>query len=310
MAYASRSGRARTSARNPAAFAVCDRCSLWYNLKDLRWQLDWRGPILQNLRILVCPPCYDKPQENLRTIVLPADPVPVMNARVQDFAGAETDYRVTSGQTYTDPITGIPVPGTVYRVTENGCPRTTQPYGAPNGLDQNAVMPFNGTLKLGVALPVLSVSSNGTTMITVTCSAVHNLTNNSQIAVNGLTNDSATGFFSVTVTTATAFTYDIYYPIALAQEPILTASGLEILIPGVGPIFTAQPISPGSLLTFSTLITTCLIGLPYGYDQIPQIDPGPQYTPPPPPTSTAPILTEAGGNLLSEAGNNLLATQP
>ena len=278
MAYASRSGRARTSATAPAAFAVCDRCSLWWNLNKLTWQLDWRGSVLQNLRILVCPPCYDKPQENLRTIRLPADPVPVMNARVEDFAGDSTDYRVTSVPPRLDPTTGIPIPGGDVRITQSGQPRTTTPYGLPTGLDQNAVMPYNGTVQMqfGVALPILSVISTGTTVISVTCSAPHGLQTNSQIAVNGLSNHAATGFYSVTVTTATAFTYDTFYPVPITQQPILTASGEEILIPGLNePILTAQPIPLSSLLTSETLITTCLIGLPYGYDQIPpQVAPG------------------------------------
>jgi hypothetical protein len=43
---------------------------------------DWRGPRIQNLRILVCQTCYDQPQMNgQRTIILPPDPIPIMNPR-------------------------------------------------------------------------------------------------------------------------------------------------------------------------------------------------------------------------------------
>lgn len=53
---------------------------------DLKWQMDWRGPKLQNLRILVCDSCYDKYQPNgQRTFILPADPVPVPNARPEFY---------------------------------------------------------------------------------------------------------------------------------------------------------------------------------------------------------------------------------
>jgi len=59
-----------------------------YNLDRLRWQYDWRGPRLQNLRLLVCEPCYDTYQQNgQRTILIPPDPVPVFNARPEYYVG-------------------------------------------------------------------------------------------------------------------------------------------------------------------------------------------------------------------------------
>lgn len=90
MGYASKSGRARTSARNPQAFGVCQRCNRWWNRNRLRFQYDWRGVALQNLWILVCSDCYDRPQEQLRAIVLPADPVPIMFPSVEPFIDDET----------------------------------------------------------------------------------------------------------------------------------------------------------------------------------------------------------------------------
>lgn len=61
-----------------------------WNLDRLQWQWDWQqGPRLKNLRILVCPDCYDKPQENGRTIVLPPDPIPIKNARPENYALAD-----------------------------------------------------------------------------------------------------------------------------------------------------------------------------------------------------------------------------
>ena len=105
MGYASQAGRARTSATNPQAYAICDRCGFVYNHVNLRWQFDWRGASLQNLRLLVCDTCYDVPQEQLRAIVVPADPMPIVNARVQDFVTAETNTRYTSGTSLV-PISG------------------------------------------------------------------------------------------------------------------------------------------------------------------------------------------------------------
>ena len=110
-------GRARVSARNPRAFAICDRCGFLYNHVNLQWQYDWAGASLINRRILVCDPCLDTPQQQLRAIVVPADPVPILNPRVQDYVTAETNYRYTQGNTV-DPITGIPVIGGDIRQTD------------------------------------------------------------------------------------------------------------------------------------------------------------------------------------------------
>ena len=79
-------GRAKVDARNPRAFAVCDRCSMLYNRMDLQWQWEWVGAKLQNLQILVCQRCLDKPQEQLRARILPPDPLPVSNPRPENYA--------------------------------------------------------------------------------------------------------------------------------------------------------------------------------------------------------------------------------
>lgn len=80
-----RSGNASVSMLWPRAFAVCDRCGFLYNHKDLIWQNQWIGPRLENLRILVCLPCRDKPQEQLRTFIIPADPIPIDVPRVEPY---------------------------------------------------------------------------------------------------------------------------------------------------------------------------------------------------------------------------------
>lgn len=145
MGYASRSGRARTNARNPRAFAVCDRCGIWYNHERLRWQFDWRGAKLQNIYVLVCPTCLDAPQQQQRSIVVPSDPVPIKNPRIEAVVADETNYRVTQAGASVDYWTGIPVPGNDIRITENDQPRVTQQTGEPEyglneepGTDPNA----------------------------------------------------------------------------------------------------------------------------------------------------------------------------
>lgn len=115
-------GRARVSSRNPRAFAICDRCGFLYNHDRLSWQFDWRGASLMNIRVLVCNDCLDVPQTQLRAIVVPADPVPILNPRVQNYVDSEANYRYTQGNTI-DPQTGIPVIG--------GDMRETNPTGLP-----------------------------------------------------------------------------------------------------------------------------------------------------------------------------------
>ena len=254
MSYASQSGRAKTSARNPQAHAICDRCSFRYNLVDLQWQYDFRGPIQQNLRILVCKKCLDVPQEQLRAIVLPADPVPKENARPQDFIGASSDFR-TLGPPTIDPTTGIPVPSQVLRVTQSNQNRTTSPYGRPTGLSQNAVMPRQAGANYGVSIPVLSISSVGC-LVTVTCSAVHGLQPDGQVSIEGLT--AGNGFYSVQVPTATMFTFQ-----------------------------TKDPVNPQ--LTPGTRVVNTLVGLPRNYVDFPlpygSSEGQPTLTPPGPPTN-------------------------
>jgi hypothetical protein len=244
MGYASIQGRARTSSKKPAAKGICDRCGFVYQFTQLQWQWEYRGPTTQNIRVLVCPPCLDRVQDNLRTIVLPMDPEPIINARVQDFERAETNYRAVSKPTVIDPRTGIPIPSSTLRVTEDCQNRVTEPYGRPSGLSQNAVMPWNDSVMkaFGVPLDILSVTANGTATVSVTCRAVHNLQPNYQVSIAGLANNAADGFYSVNVTTATAFNYMTY-----------------------------GAIPAGALLTPTTRIVTALVGLPRGFVTIPKI---------------------------------------
>jgi hypothetical protein len=109
-----------------------------------------------------------------------------------------------------------------------------------------------------VPLSILSVTSNGTATVQVTCSAPHGLTPlplntydgsvlmDPQVSIEGLS--AANGFYSVTLLGATTFSYMTYGSIPAA-----------------------------SLLTPTTRIVTCLVGLPRGYTRIPKIN-GPALT--------------------------------
>lgn len=81
---------ASVSTTNPEAFAVCDRCGFWRNRSDLVFQTAWAGQHLYNIQVLVCKErCFDTPNEQLRTIVLPPDPPPIVNARPPNFTYEE-----------------------------------------------------------------------------------------------------------------------------------------------------------------------------------------------------------------------------
>jgi len=244
MGYASRSGRAHTNPSNPQAFAICDRCGFTYNHVNLRWQFDWRGTSLQNLRLLVCSRCYDEPQEQLRAIVVPADPVPIQNPRIPDYVTAEVDDIFAQTPSTTAPFVGIPVPQGADLTTESGVNITTQPVGPPLGLDPNGIMPLKDITFFDVKLNVASITTIGTDVITVICNTPHGLVTNSQVAVTGTSNNQIMGFYSVTVVNNLVFTYEI--------------------VP-------FQTVVPGSWYTNTTIVATCSVGLPYNYQQIPII---------------------------------------
>jgi len=58
--------------------------------------MDYRGRKLQNIRILVCESCNDTPQPQLKPRIIPPDPLPILNARVEPFCYDQVDDRVTS----------------------------------------------------------------------------------------------------------------------------------------------------------------------------------------------------------------------
>jgi len=142
MGYASKLGRAKISARNPQAAAVCDRCAFVYTHSTLSFQMDWAGASLINKRLLVCRSCYDEPQQQLRAIVVPADPVPIQNPRVEPYTWDQTDTRQVSGANTVNQKTGIPVPRGDTRVTTAASAATTnsrvtqQTGEAPGGKNQ------------------------------------------------------------------------------------------------------------------------------------------------------------------------------
>jgi hypothetical protein len=227
---------------------------MWHNRVDLRFQFDWRGAQLQNLYLLVCNRCYDEPQEQLRAITLPADPVPIYYPVVENFSDDEVDYRAVATAPVTDPISGLPIPPSNLRVTQDCQNRITLPYGSPTGLDANGIMPLalnNGVpTAYDVLLPVLSVFGSNCT-IYVTCSKPHALQPNAQIAVTGL-GGGGNGFFSVGVQTATVFTYPTTEPVTPQLTPTTRMVTAQVGLPLESTTF---PLTYGGVATPNSQVT-------------------------------------------------------
>jgi hypothetical protein len=206
MGYASKLGRAKISSRNPQAAATCDACGFIFSHTELRWQMAWSGNKLVNLKQLVCRRCQDIPQTQLRAIVLPADPMPVMNPRVNNWQAASTDYRATSGQNTVDPLTGIPIPGNTLRITENDDYRVTQQTGAPNG----SLNELPGTDPNAVTYrPISDAVDNGSGEIRLTVNTTNGMITGQQVTigeVDGTTE--ANGNWTITVISLTEIDLD------------------------------------------------------------------------------------------------------
>lgn len=88
-------GKASVNPDNPRAFGICDRCGGLRNLRDLIWQKQWNGTVLQNLRFLVCEDCLDVPAPFLQYYLLPPDPRQIANPRTEPFFLDEVDLLST-----------------------------------------------------------------------------------------------------------------------------------------------------------------------------------------------------------------------
>jgi hypothetical protein len=254
MGYASTAGRAKTSSKNPQAHAICDRCGFRYNFVDLRVQFEWRGPVLGPIgNIRVCDICYDTPQEQLRAITLPADPMPIVQARPELYAQDSTDY-IGTGATTTAYPSGIPVISQTVLGGETAgdtiLPQVIGPNLGPNsqgqlnpsviGADPNAQMTPVKAIQWARRIPITSIVTNGSPTVTVNCSTTHQLTSGMQTAIWGTSNPLVYGIFSVTVSTATVFT-----------------------------VQANANVTAGSVATPTTIVQTVNMGLPWNVTQVP-----------------------------------------
>ncbi len=64
-------------------------------------QFQWAGPKLQNLELYVCTrTCLDKPQAQLKSIVIPADPTPVWRPFPENYAVTVPNDIATESSTF------------------------------------------------------------------------------------------------------------------------------------------------------------------------------------------------------------------
>ena len=89
--------RTHVDPANPMAWATSDQNGMIGQHNKMKWQHDWRGNKIVNLRVLVHEDELDKPQRQLGNLSLPPDPVPIRNARPENYSIDETTDRVTMG---------------------------------------------------------------------------------------------------------------------------------------------------------------------------------------------------------------------
>lgn len=124
-----------------------------------------------------------------------------MNPRVPNYQQATTDIRTTSGQNTTDPTTGIPIPGTTMRITENDDYRVTQQTGEPpKGTNQ-----LPGTDPNAVTYRIVSgAADNGSGLIRLTLNTTNGMITGQQVTIRDvLGTTEANGNWTVTVVNVT-----------------------------------------------------------------------------------------------------------
>jgi hypothetical protein len=99
--------RARTDPQSPRGWGTDDRSGFVGNHQNLQWQMEWGGLKLYNKRLLVYPDMYDTPQEQLRAIVIPPDPQPIMNARPEGYSFDESTFRMEENGTPRFQLNGL-----------------------------------------------------------------------------------------------------------------------------------------------------------------------------------------------------------
>jgi hypothetical protein len=238
-------GRASVSTTNPRAFGICDRCGFLYNHHELQWQFDYRGAALINIRLLVCETCLDVPQNQLRNIIVPADPTPIMNARTEDYPTASTDFFSTVDNFRQ--ISSASWTGSVVTLTLAG-PLTLPPINVGSTIIVSNVSParYNGTYV------VVSSSNVGAYTVSFASSASGNIVSGGTVATNV---DPITGL------------------VRLTPQRVITEAGESIVNQSTGAPQGNLNETPGVPEGFPPELGGDDPGLPYGFVDIPSTGP-------------------------------------
>lgn len=81
--------RARTNPSSPRGWSTDDKSGFIGNAINLTEQVQWRGTRILGTGVMTFPDFLDKPQPQLGTIILPPDPVPLQNARPENYPADE-----------------------------------------------------------------------------------------------------------------------------------------------------------------------------------------------------------------------------
>jgi hypothetical protein len=145
----------------------------------------------------VCSQCMDVPQEQLRAIIVPADPVPVLNPRIEYFGTYSSNNRLTNGTPSVDAATGLSSPRGDTRITEDDATRSTQMTGAAPG----SLNTLPGTDPNAVTYrTVTNATDNGSGLIRLTVATTNGMITSQRVTVQdvgGVT--AASGNWTITV---------------------------------------------------------------------------------------------------------------
>jgi len=213
---------------------------LW-NLHKLEFQYAWAGLSLYNTRHLVCPNCYDDPQRQLGANIIPPDPLPLINARPEQYDLDEEPVSVhvnTSGSYKIQAGVNFPY-DTLQVVSVANTPN--------NGTVFNAAMPT--AVDLSWVLHADNISAN----VDIDCA-------NNRIYVYGLVTP-LSSVFSVTRSTNayqddTSGNWTLFPPNTLRQTSkgcLIEESRTNLFLNSGAPVTQTVAVSNGSTYSVSVV---------------------------------------------------------
>jgi hypothetical protein len=290
MAYASRSGRARTHASSPEAFGVCQRCGFWFNRVNLHNQYAWRGAALLPIWVFVCDRCMDVPNEQERAFVLPADPVPIQLPLPEDFDAASTTVMGLAVPTgAVDPITGLPQSPSIPMATTGltTLPAETfvgmaevdhaTPMGTTDGAQMVLVPPLSWAAPQQTGAVLMGPTPTGRPP-GYALEAVMPLAQTDGVPVHygvplPVSSIIADGTPLIRVSCRAPHGLALNQQIAVQGSENPLADGMFSVIPVTATVFAYgcySPVEAGSILGPETTIVTAQVGLPRSHAALPQ----------------------------------------